>query len=62
MGGGGDWVSSLSGVAQEYCVTSVFRARGLSGLRHCWVLDYKVQLLPRTHHHQFNWEGAAGCR
>lgn len=39
---------------QEYCVTSIFRARGLSGLRYCPLLCYRVQLLPGKNHHQFN--------
>lgn len=49
--GGGDWISSLSGVTQEYCVTSIFSARALSGLRYCRVLYSGVQLVPSQDHH-----------
>lgn len=47
---GDDWISSLSGVTQEYCVTSAFGARGLSDLHHGGVSHYKVQLLPSKTH------------
>lgn len=52
--GGGDWISSLSGVTQEYCVTSIFSARALSGLRYCRVLYSRVQLVPSKNHPPFN--------
>lgn len=39
-----DWVSSQSGVLQEYCITSIFRLHWLLGLHYSLVLCYEVQL------------------
>lgn len=40
-----DWVSSQSGVLQEYCITSIFRLHWLLGSHYCQVLCYGVQLV-----------------